>query len=190
MFSDLSLICTDLLLRFVNSSCGGALGTSAALFTVCVHTVSSPYYYEGEVGLSTSLFRRCSFTPHPPIRLRTQRLCVRSCISQLIGFRRAVARRSGAVSHTGTHRWYGTYSVMGSVIYMPVGLARPFGSADHWVLSDPCPGREHNAISATYPSPTVLICAPDCIPMVLTTRPCMVIDSVHTLDQTMRGTGG
>jgi hypothetical protein len=49
-----ALICTDLLLRFVptlrfvNRFCGGgALGTSAALFTVCVHTVSSPYYEGG-----------------------------------------------------------------------------------------------------------------------------------------------
>jgi hypothetical protein len=37
---------------------------------------------------------------------------------------------------------------------MPVGLALPLGSADHWVVSDPCPGREHNAIRAMYPSPS------------------------------------
>ena len=30
---------------------------------------------------------------------------------------------------------------------MPVGLALPLGGADHWVVSDPCPGREHNAIA-------------------------------------------
>ena len=30
----------------------------------------------------------------------------------LIGFRRAFARRSVAVSHAGTRRWYGTYSVV------------------------------------------------------------------------------
>jgi hypothetical protein len=39
-----------------------------------------------------------------------QRLCVQSCISPLIGFRRAFARRSAAVSRAGTQRsWYGTY---------------------------------------------------------------------------------
>ena len=39
-----------------------------------------------------------------------QRLCVQSCISPPIGFRRAFARRSAAVSRVGTQRsWYGTY---------------------------------------------------------------------------------
>jgi len=86
MFPDLSLICTDLLLRFVNRCCwGGALGTSAALFTVCVHTVSSPCY-EGGIGLSTSLFRRCSFTPHPPIRLRTPRRPPENASSEVRAF--------------------------------------------------------------------------------------------------------
>ena len=98
-----------MLLRFVNRRfCREALGASAALYAVCSHCDIAGI--TRGIGLSTSSFRRCSFTPHPPIRLRTQLLCVQSCISPLIGFRRAFARRSAAVSRAGTQRsWYGTY---------------------------------------------------------------------------------
>jgi hypothetical protein len=78
-----------------------------------------------------------AFTPHPPIRLRTQLLCVRKLYNPTMGFVALFARRSAAVSHSG----HGGGTVRtGSVIKMPVGLALPFGSADHWVGEVPCPG--------------------------------------------------
>ena len=88
--------------------CGEALGTSAALCTVCSHRTIA--LYEG--GLSTSPFRRCSFTPHPPIRLRTQRLCVRKLYKPGGGdSSRLRAPLCCCVTlDAGTHRWYGTYT--------------------------------------------------------------------------------
>ena len=125
-----------MLLRFVNRRfCREALGTSATLYTVCSHCDIAGI--TRGIGLSTSPFRRCSFTPHPPIRLRTQLLCVRKLYNPTMGFVALLARRSAAVSHSG-HRG-GTVRT-GSVIKMPVGLALPFGSADHWVGEVPCPG--------------------------------------------------
>ncbi len=60
-----------MLLRFVNRRfCREALGTSATLYTVCSHCDIAGI--TRGIGLSTSPFRRCSFTPHPPIRLRTK----------------------------------------------------------------------------------------------------------------------
>ena len=60
-----------MLLRFVNRRfCREALGASATLYTVCSHCDIAGI--TRGIGLSTSPFRRCSFTPHPPIRLRTK----------------------------------------------------------------------------------------------------------------------
>ena len=87
----------------------GRRSVLAPLCVLCVHTVPSPYY---EGGLSTSPFRRCSFTPHPPIRLRTQRLCVRKLYKPGGGdSSRLRAPLCCCVTlDAGTHRWYGTYT--------------------------------------------------------------------------------
>jgi len=50
----------------------GRRSVLAPLCAPCVHTVTLPILRKGDIGLSTSPFRRCSFTPHPPIRLRTR----------------------------------------------------------------------------------------------------------------------
>ena len=130
---------------------GEALGTSAALCIVCPHCAIALL----RRGLSTSPFRRCSFTPHPPIRLRTQRLCVRKLYKPTGRVSsRLVARRSAAVSHWtlghtgGTARTH-TVTLTGGIGHLDARrISTPSrGSADHWVVSDPCPGREHNAIA-------------------------------------------
>jgi hypothetical protein len=97
-----------MLLRFVNRRfCREALGTSATLYTVCSHCDIAGI--TRGIGLSTSPFRRCSFTPHPPIRLRTQLLCVRKLYNPTIGFRRAFRAPLCCCVTLGTQGWYGTY---------------------------------------------------------------------------------